>query len=135
MLESQIKAIASAWEFTVSLLFFFFFSFFSFYYYLFIFLFFYFFIFFIFFIFFFFLSTQIIFYQENDSVLNTLPLHHMHGLVNVMLCPLFAGGKVSFVDRFEPKIVWEALLCPKLVFYYDLIINIFIIFTLNAHLF
>ena len=28
-----------------------------------------------------------------DNLLHALPLHHMHGIMNALLCPLAAGGK------------------------------------------
>lgn len=32
-------------------------------------------------------------WTEKDTVLHTLPLHHIHGIVNVLLCPLAVGGR------------------------------------------
>ncbi|KAG8231508.1 hypothetical protein J437_LFUL011546 [Ladona fulva] len=32
-------------------------------------------------------------WNEKDIILHTLPLHHIHGIVNVLLCPLFVGAK------------------------------------------
>lgn len=30
---------------------------------------------------------------SKDNVLHTLPLHHIHGIVNGMMCPLTVGGR------------------------------------------
>jgi hypothetical protein len=34
-------------------------------------------------------------WTEKDIVLHTLPLHHIHGIVNVLMCPLAVGGRYS----------------------------------------
>ncbi len=36
-------------------------------------------------------------YSENDKTICILPLHHVHGIINVMSCTLWAGGKVVFL--------------------------------------
>eukprot|EP00756_Hemistasia_phaeocysticola_P010233 Hpha_TRINITY_DN15000_c3_g2::TRINITY_DN15000_c3_g2_i1::g.125364::m.125364/K18660/ACSF3; malonyl-CoA/methylmalonyl-CoA synthetase len=40
-------------------------------------------------------------WDSSDSVLHVLPLHHLHGLVNLLLCPLLAGSRIEFM-RFNP---------------------------------
>jgi hypothetical protein len=35
-------------------------------------------------------------YIPTDRILHFLPLHHTHGIVNKLLCPLWAGGCVEF---------------------------------------
>ena len=32
-------------------------------------------------------------WSKNDTILNVLPLHHIHGIVNAMLCPLYMEPK------------------------------------------
>jgi malonyl-CoA/methylmalonyl-CoA synthetase len=44
-----------------------------------------------------------------DVVLNALPLHHIHGLVNALVAPLGAGAGVELAPGFSPAAVWEAL--------------------------
>jgi len=34
--------------------------------------------------------------QPQDRILHLLPLHHLHGVVNKLLCVLYAGGVVEF---------------------------------------
>ncbi|MGB0293507.1 MAG: acyl-CoA synthetase [Flavobacteriaceae bacterium] len=53
-------------------------------------------------------------WSNNDTILNVLPLHHIHGIVNAMLCPLYIGAEVVFVDRFTPKNVFSAFLSGKI---------------------
>lgn len=33
---------------------------------------------------------------EQDRLLHVLPLHHLHGLLNKLMCVLWAGGTVEF---------------------------------------
>lgn len=40
-------------------------------------------------------------YTPADQFLHRLPLHHVHGLFNVLLAPLYAGSKVEFMPRFS----------------------------------
>lgn len=48
--------------------------------------------------------------DENDHLLHVLPLNHVHGCVNALLCPLTAGAKVSMHRHFQPAAVWSTLL-------------------------
>jgi malonyl-CoA/methylmalonyl-CoA synthetase len=43
-----------------------------------------------------------------------LPLHHVHGIVNVMLCALAAGARCSILARFDPVETWKRLAHDKL---------------------
>lgn len=47
-------------------------------------------------------------FGPNDTLLHTLPLHHLHGIGVSLIVALVAGAKTRFV-RFEPRAVWEAL--------------------------
>lgn len=53
-------------------------------------------------------------YTPLDYVLHVLPLHHIHGTVNALLTPLFAGSAVEFLFPFNAKSVWERLASPYL---------------------
>lgn len=44
-----------------------------------------------------------------DHILLTLPLHHIHGIVNVLACALWSGARVTVHPRFEAGAVWEAI--------------------------
>lgn len=48
--------------------------------------------------------------DEKDSLLHVLPLNHVHGCINALLCPLSVGAKVTMHPKFEPTAVWEKLL-------------------------
>ena len=42
-----------------------------------------------------------------DRILEVLPLHHVHGIVNVVLGALWAGAECRFLPRFDAERVWE----------------------------
>ncbi len=46
-------------------------------------------------------------WSGSDSVLNVLPLHHLHGILNLLLCPLWAGARCEMMADFEPREVWN----------------------------
>lgn len=48
--------------------------------------------------------------DDKDCVLHVLPLHHFHGVVNGLACPLNAGSKVIMLPQFESSSVWTYLL-------------------------
>jgi len=49
-------------------------------------------------------------YSETDRLLHCLPLHHTHGIVNCLLCPLAAQATVCMLPAFNAEKVWSALL-------------------------
>jgi len=40
---------------------------------------------------------------ENDRLLHVLPLHHLHGVLNALCAPLFAGACVEFMPHFDAR--------------------------------
>ncbi|PWW78527.1 acetyl-CoA synthetase-like protein [Tuber magnatum] len=44
---------------------------------------------------------------KDDHLLHVLPLHHVHGIVNATLAPLFAGGAVEYLFPFNAQKVWS----------------------------
>ena len=38
-------------------------------------------------------------WSENDRILNVLPLHHVHGVVNVVSCALYVVLERSFISQ------------------------------------
>ncbi|KAM9860717.1 malonate--CoA ligase ACSF3, mitochondrial [Aulostomus maculatus] len=48
-------------------------------------------------------------WSKDDIILHTLPLHHVHGIVNKLLCPLWVGATCIMLPEFEPNKVWEML--------------------------
>ena len=51
-------------------------------------------------------------WRREDRILHALPLHHVHGLVNALLCAHAAGASVHFLPSFSPAAVWGALQVP-----------------------
>jgi len=46
-------------------------------------------------------------WSSEDHIANVLPLHHIHGIVNVLLSGLWNGARVTMMDGFYNKRVWE----------------------------
>lgn len=47
-------------------------------------------------------------WSERDQILCVLPLHHVHGIVNVVSCSLYAGACCEFLPAsFSPTLVFE----------------------------
>ncbi|KAL8755563.1 MAG: hypothetical protein Q9184_004770 [Pyrenodesmia sp. 2 TL-2023] len=53
-------------------------------------------------------------YTPKDHLLHVLPLHHIHGTINALLTPLFAGSTIEFLFPFNAQAVWERLAAPFL---------------------
>ncbi len=47
-------------------------------------------------------------WSGSDTVLNILPMHHLHGILNLMLCPLRVGAGCEMAS-FSPQGVWNRL--------------------------
>ncbi|MQA90314.1 MAG: AMP-binding protein [Gemmatimonas sp.] len=45
----------------------------------------------------------------NDHVLLVLPLHHVHGIINVLTCALWSGARCTMHRGFEAEAVWTVL--------------------------
>jgi malonyl-CoA/methylmalonyl-CoA synthetase len=48
-------------------------------------------------------------WRPDDRVLHVLPLHHVHGIVNVLSCALWSGAACEFLPRFDPLTAWDHL--------------------------
>lgn len=46
-------------------------------------------------------------WTPEDSILNVLPLHHLHGILNVVLCCLWSGARCVMMDGFKAREVWK----------------------------
>jgi len=49
-------------------------------------------------------------WSSRDHILNVLPLHHVHGIVNVVCCALYSGATLELMEKFQPQPVWERLM-------------------------
>jgi malonyl-CoA/methylmalonyl-CoA synthetase len=48
-------------------------------------------------------------WRKEDRILHVLPLHHTHGIVNVLCCALWAGAACDMLSRFGALRVWQKL--------------------------
>ena len=48
-------------------------------------------------------------WTPDDRILNVLPLHHVHGIINAMACALWTGAVCELQPAFDPRRVWERL--------------------------
>jgi malonyl-CoA/methylmalonyl-CoA synthetase len=48
-------------------------------------------------------------WSPDDRILLVLPLHHVHGIVNVTLCPLWVGAVCEAPGGFDAAATWERL--------------------------
>lgn len=53
-------------------------------------------------------------WSADDYILNVLPLHHLHGILNVLLCALWSGARCEMLPRFDAGLVWEKFMSRDL---------------------
>ncbi|WP_299453589.1 acyl-CoA synthetase [uncultured Microscilla sp.] len=46
-------------------------------------------------------------WTEHDVILHTLPLHHVHGIVNILYCALWSGARCEMMSKFDAQKVWD----------------------------
>lgn len=56
-------------------------------------------------------------WTADDRILLTLPLHHIHGIVNVIGCALWSGARCDMLTRFEAGRVVDRLAAGDLTLY------------------
>ena len=49
-------------------------------------------------------------WKPDDHILHVLPLHHTHGIVNALLCALWAGARCEMLPKFDAERVWRRFL-------------------------
>ncbi|EQB76996.1 acyl-CoA synthetase family member 3, mitochondrial [Camelus ferus] len=52
-------------------------------------------------------------WTKDDVILHVLPLHHVHGVVNKLLCPLWVGATCVMLPEFSAQLVWEKFLSSQ----------------------
>ncbi len=45
----------------------------------------------------------------DDRIVLCLPLHHVHGIINVLSCALWSGASCRMLPRFDANAVWEGI--------------------------
>jgi malonyl-CoA/methylmalonyl-CoA synthetase len=48
-------------------------------------------------------------WSPDDRILLVLPLHHVHGLVNVLCCALWNGARCDVLPRFDAEATWDRI--------------------------
>ena len=48
-------------------------------------------------------------WTAKDEILHVLPLHHTHGIINVLLCAMWAGATCRMHHGFNAERVWNAI--------------------------
>ena len=48
-------------------------------------------------------------WSAEDRIALFLPLHHVHGIINVVSCALWAGAVCEMMPRFDAHAVWERI--------------------------
>lgn len=48
-------------------------------------------------------------WTSDDRILHILPLHHIHGIINVLTCALWAGAECHLLSKFDTKNVWNRI--------------------------
>lgn len=49
-------------------------------------------------------------WTSQDHILNTLPLHHVHGIMNILNTSLWAGARCTMIPKFDDRAIWDLLL-------------------------
>jgi malonyl-CoA/methylmalonyl-CoA synthetase len=48
-------------------------------------------------------------WKTSDQTLLCLPLHHVHGIVNVVCCALWSGARCHILPRFDAGAIWDLI--------------------------
>lgn len=48
-------------------------------------------------------------WTQDDHILHVLPLHHIHGIVNVLGCALWSGAVCDMLPAFDANAVWQRI--------------------------
>jgi malonyl-CoA/methylmalonyl-CoA synthetase len=56
-------------------------------------------------------------WSADDSILLCLPLHHVHGIINVVSCALWSGATCHMLPRFDANTVWDHIASGKITIF------------------
>ncbi len=48
-------------------------------------------------------------WSRDDRIVLCLPLHHVHGIINVLSCALWSGAACRMLPRFDANVVWDCI--------------------------
>jgi malonyl-CoA/methylmalonyl-CoA synthetase len=56
-------------------------------------------------------------WSADDRILLCLPLHHVHGIINVVSCALWSGATCEMLPRFDADAVWSTIATGSLTLF------------------
>ena len=56
-------------------------------------------------------------WTASDRILLCLPLHHVHGIINVVSCALWSGAICEMLPRFDAEAVWDRIASGELTLF------------------
>jgi malonyl-CoA/methylmalonyl-CoA synthetase len=56
-------------------------------------------------------------WSASDRIVLCLPLHHVHGIINVVSCALWSGATCEMLPRFDADAVWDRIASGKLTLF------------------
>ena len=56
-------------------------------------------------------------WYADDRIVLCLPLHHVHGIINVLSCALWSGAVCEILPRFDANAVWELIFSDRLTLF------------------
>ena len=56
-------------------------------------------------------------WSADDRIVLCLPLHHVHGIINVVSCALWSGAVCEMLPRFDADSVWEHIASGSLTLF------------------
>jgi malonyl-CoA/methylmalonyl-CoA synthetase len=56
-------------------------------------------------------------WTDTDRILLVLPLHHVHGIVNVVSCALWAGAVCEMLPKFDAEETWSRIASGRLTLF------------------
>jgi malonyl-CoA/methylmalonyl-CoA synthetase len=56
-------------------------------------------------------------WRKGDRTLLVLPLHHVHGIVNVVCCALWSHATCEMLPKFDPELTWQVIESGRLTLF------------------
>ena len=56
-------------------------------------------------------------WSADDAILLCLPLHHVHGIINIVSCALWSGASCHMLPRFDANAVWDHIAGGKITLF------------------
>jgi len=56
-------------------------------------------------------------WRVDDWILLVLPLHHVHGIINVLSCALWVGARCEMVAKFDAELAWGRIAAGELTLF------------------